>query len=130
MKSKYVYNINSYEELKEIKQELKLELEEQVSTLKESNFVKIASFFNKEEPATSKTDTNEGSAMGSIGQTLASLDLKEFIKSPLGSLLGSFLIRNRSTRKFFIAFIVGKEMFPFLLTKFKEMLSKEDTVKE
>lgn len=117
MKSKYVYNINSYKELKKAKQDLKLEIEDQVDTIKNSNLVKWTSVFYKKE-----------SFSDSLSQSLNSIDFWEILTGPISNLIGSYLMRYKSTRKFFIVFFIAKEMIPYLLSKINELFEQKDSV--
>lgn len=66
----------------------------------------------------------EGTSMkGSIHDSLESFSLGNY-KNALMSLLGTFLLANRKTRKIFIVFMLAKELVPFVVHKMNDIVKK------
>lgn len=120
MKNRKTYAISSYQELTEAKVKLKSKIEEQVFDIKNNKIVRFASFLTDGE----KKDD-------SFDESLGSFDLMGLLNGPVVNLLSSFLIKNKSTRKYFIAFIIAKEMAPYLISKVNDIFfqSNSDTNK-
>lgn len=64
-----------------------------------------------------------GSVSGSFKSSLESISLEHYKKAAL-SLLSTVLMSNKRTRKFFVGFIIAKEMVPFVLDKINEYVKK------
>jgi hypothetical protein len=64
-----------------------------------------------------------GSVKNSIKESLDSISFDHYKKAAL-SLLSTALMANKKTRKFFVAFIIAKEMVPFLLEKVNDYVKK------
>lgn len=112
MKNKTGFNIRSFEELQIAKQKLALEIAEQEATILHHPFCRIP------------MGILQGySFKSSVSRSVESISLENYKKAALG-LLSTVLMATRKTRKFFIAFIIAKEMTPFLLQKAEEMLKK------
>jgi len=66
----------------------------------------------------------EGSSVkGSIHDSLESFSLGNY-KNALMSLVGTFLLANRKTRKIFIVFMLAKELVPFVIHKMNDIVKK------
>jgi hypothetical protein len=66
----------------------------------------------------------EGSSIkGSIHDSLESFSLGNY-KNALMSLVGTFLLANRKTRKIFIVFMLAKELVPFVIHKMNDIVKK------
>lgn len=106
----YSSNIKSFDDFKKTKQQLKREIEGQEFELKNNPITKISSsFFGK-----------ESSKSFNLSNTLSSKDYKK----TSSKLINSFLFANKSTRKYFVAYTIAKEMIPFTLKKVNELIKK------
>ena len=63
------------------------------------------------------------SVKGSIHDSLESFSLGNY-KNALMSLVGTFLLANRKTRKIFIVFMLAKELVPFVIHKMNDIVKK------
>lgn len=64
------------------------------------------------------------SVKGSIQNSLESISLGNY-KHALMSLIGTVMLANKRTRKFFIGFVIAKEMVPYVVKKFSEVTKKQ-----
>ena len=112
------FNINSYDDLINAKKILKSEIEEQENSFINNPVFKISSSLFSGD-----------SFKGSFQKSFDSLSLSDMIKTG-ENLLSTILMANKKTRKFFIAFVVAKEMVPFLLTKINEIFNHSEPVKK
>jgi len=103
------FNITSYEDLLKAKNILKSEIEEQEVSFINNPLFKISSSL-----------FSGGSLKGSFQKSFETLSIDD-IKKTGENLLSTFLMANKRTRKFFIAFVVAREMVPFLFTKINEL---------
>ena len=63
------------------------------------------------------------SIKGSIQNSLESISLENY-KHALMSLVGTIMLANKRTRKFFIGFVIAKELVPYAVRKIEEILKK------
>jgi len=106
------FHINSYEDLKEAKKQLKLDIVVQEEAFRNNPIFKISSSLFKGAPF--KT---------SINTTMESFSLDNY-KKIAENILSTFLMANKKTRKYFIAFVIAKEMVPFTIQKINEVMKK------
>jgi len=64
-----------------------------------------------------------GSVKGSLKSSMDSISLDHYKKAAL-SMLSTVLMANKRTRKFFVGFIIAKEMVPFIMNKVNEFVKK------
>jgi len=106
------FNIKSYEDLKIARQQLKNDISDQELSIINNPLIKISSSIFGGESFKSSFKTSFESA---------SLD---DYKRAAENILSSILMANKKTRKYFIAFIIAKEMIPFTIQKINEVLKK------
>ncbi len=112
MKSKSGVRITTFQELNREKQHLADEIKNQEEEILNSPVFTIpAAIFQG------------GSIKGSIKDSLDSISFDHYKKTAL-NLLSTALMANKKTRKFFVAFVIAKEMVPFLLEKVNEYVKK------
>jgi len=112
MKSKQVGSITSYGELKIAKKRLAQTIKSQEDEILNSPVVSIPlAIFSS------------GSIKGSLQDSIESISLEHYKKAAL-NLISTVLMANRKTRKFFVGFIIAKEMVPFILDKVNEYIKK------
>jgi len=112
------FKINSFEELRNTKKQLKAEIEEQENSFMNNPLFKISSSFFKGD-----------SFKNSFQKSFDTLSFDDLLKTG-ENLLSTVLMANKKTRKFFIAFVVAKEMVPFLFSKLNEIFGQGDTSKK
>jgi len=110
--------IHSYKDLINAKILLRSEIEEQENSFMNNPVFKISSSFFK-----------GNSFKNSFQKSFESLSLDD-IKKTGENLLSTVLMANKKTRKFFIAFIIAKEMVPFVFMKINEVFSQRDPVEK
>lgn len=104
--------IKSLADFNRARQELKVEIKNQESEILNSPIFTIpAALFNA------------GSVKDNLQDSFGSISLHDYRKAAI-SLLSTALMANRKTRKFFVGFIIAKEMVPFILDKLNEFLKK------
>ena len=118
MNNRKAYTINSYQELTEAKLKLRSRISEQVFELKNNKIVRLASFLMDGE----KKDD-------SVDRSLGSFDVMELLNGPIVRLISSLLIKNKLTRRYFIAFVIAKEMAPYLISKVNDIFFQNDSEK-
>ena len=64
-----------------------------------------------------------GSIKGNLKDSLDSFSLGHYKKAAM-NLLSTVLMANKRTRKFFVGFVIAKEMVPFILDKVNEFVKK------
>lgn len=64
-----------------------------------------------------------GSLRGSLKSSLESISLENYKKAAM-NILGTALMSNKRTRKFFVGFIIAKEMVPFVMDKLNQYVKK------
>ena len=99
-------------ELNEARAKLRLEIASQEIELLEHPFISV--------PLALIDST---SVKGTLQESMESLSLGNYKNAILG-LVGTVLLANRRTRKFFIAFMVAKELVPFLVQKVNSAMKK------
>ena len=112
MRSKLNQRISTFEELNKAKKKLSVQIKEQEEEILSNPIVSIPSAL-----------IQGGSFKNSFKTSMESFSLDHY-KAAAFSLLSSFLMANKKTRKFFVAFIIAKEMVPFLLQKINEYVKK------
>ena len=118
MNNEIKFEITSFEDLINAKNKLKSEIEVQEINFMNNPVFKIySSFFSG------------GSLKSSFHKSFETLSLDDIMKTG-ENLLSTFLMANKKTRKFFIAFVVAKEMVPFLFMKINELFSPGDPVEK
>jgi len=121
VKNEIVSNINCYDDLKLAKSRLKLEIKQQEESFKDNSILRIASsLFTGGRPTNA---FKKPLSFASIKSPL-SFSSENNLMSIAENLLGTFLITNKLTRKYFIAYTIAKEMIPFTLQKVNELLKK------
>lgn len=104
--------IRSFEELLLAKQNLKIEIKDQEADIMSSPLFSIPSAFF------------QGSGFkSSFKNSLDSVSLSDY-KHAAMNLLGTALMANRRTRKFYIGFVIAKELVPFFIEKFNDLVKK------
>lgn len=104
--------IKTFADFNRAKQELNLEIKNQESEILGSPIFTIpAALFNA------------GSVKENLKDSFGSVSLHDYKKAAM-SLLSTALMANRKTRKFFVGFIIAKEMVPFVLDKLNEFVKK------
>ncbi len=112
------FKINSFEDLLSAKKRLKSEIEDQENSFMDNPVFKISSSFFSGD-----------SFKNSFQKSFDSLSLNDIIKTG-ENLLSTVLMANKKTRKYFIAFVVAKEMVPFLFMKINEMFKHSDPIEK
>ena len=64
-----------------------------------------------------------GSFKGNLKSSMESFSLDHYKKAAM-NLLSTVLMANKRTRKFFVGFVIAKEMVPFILDKVNEYVKK------
>lgn len=112
MKSKPESKITSFEELNAAKVDLANTIKSQEEEILSNPLLTIpAALFQG------------GSLKGNILDSMESISLDHYKKAAL-NLLSTALMANKRTRKFFIGFIIAKEMVPFIRDKVNEYVKK------
>ncbi len=112
MKRKRKVKITSFEGLNTAKKDLANKIKAQEEEILNSPVFTIpASLFQG------------GSIKGNLKSSMESFSLDHYKKAAL-NLLSTVLMANKRTRKFFIGFIIAKEMVPFILDKVNEYVKK------
>ena len=104
--------IRSMQDLNRTKEGLRLEIAAQEVELLEHPVVSIPMAL-----------IEGASVKGSIHDSLESFSLGNY-KNALMSLVGTFLLANRKTRKIFIVFMLAKELVPFVIHKMNDIVKK------
>ncbi len=63
------------------------------------------------------------SVRSSLKNSMESVSIEHYKKAAI-NLLSTLLMANKKTRKFFVGFIIAKEMIPFILEKVNEYVKK------
>lgn len=106
--------ITSYQDLLIAKGDLKDEISAQEFEIKNNKFLKF-----------STTILSGESIKSSMFDTIKSIELKDMITSPLGNLLSTYLLSNKTIRKYFIAYTIIKETVPYAFQKLKDILDQK-----
>ncbi len=110
MRKQNSIHINSYNDLLEAKKKLKSDILQQEESFINNPIFKISSSLFK-----------GSSFKTSFKTSLDSISFENYKKTAV-NILSTILMSNRKTRKFFIAFIIAKEMIPFTIHKINETL--------
>lgn len=111
--------MKTYQELINTKTALKAEISDLESEIKSNKLVKLSSSIK-----------DVGSVKDSVFETVSTLKLKDILASPLGNLVSSYLISNKSIRKYFIGFTILRQTVPYALEKLKDVLNEVDSSKK
>lgn len=104
--------IKTFADFNRARQELNLEIKRQESEIMSSPIFTVpAALFGA------------GSVKDNLKDSFGSISLHDYRKAAM-SLLSTALMANRKTRKFFVGFIIAKEMVPFILDKLNEFVKK------
>ena len=103
------YDITSFDELQQVRKNLKEVIEEQETSLKNSPLVKI-----------SNSLSNTSSLTESLKDGFSDINFKS-----AETIVSSLLLTFKSTRKYFVGFLIAKEMVPFMINKVKELTEKK-----
>lgn len=112
MKSNSGARITTFEELNLAKQKLASTIKDQEEEFLKSPVISIVSGIFQ-----------GGSVRSSLKNSMESVSLEHYKKAAM-NLLSTVLMANKKTRKFFVAFIIAKEMVPFILDKINEYVKK------
>lgn len=112
MKSRSKHKITTFEELNAAKQKLANTIKKQEEEFLSSPLLSIVS-----------TIFQGGSVRNSLKHSMESISLENYKKAAM-NLLSTVLMANKRTRKFFVGFIIAKEMVPFILEKVNEYVKK------
>jgi hypothetical protein len=112
MKSRSPDSIVTFEQLRAAQRRLKDELKDQEESLLKNPLVTIPTALFQ-----------GGSLKSSISSSMEAVSFEQIKKTAI-SLISTALMANRRTRKFFVAFVIAKEMVPFVLEKVNEHLKK------
>ena len=104
--------IRSFEELVLARQNLKDEIMAQEADILNSPFVTIPSAI-----------IQGGTFKSSLKNSLGTISIDDY-KHAVMNLIGTALLANRRTRKFYIGFVIAKELVPFFIEKFNELVKK------
>ncbi|MFK5982945.1 MAG: hypothetical protein QM499_08535 [Flavobacteriaceae bacterium] len=99
------YDITSFDELQQVRKNLKEVIEEQEASFKNNPLVKI-----------SNSLSNSGSLTSSLKEGFSDINFKS-----AEAIISSLLLSFKSTRKYFVGFLIAKEMVPFMINKVKEL---------
>ena len=102
--------INSYKDLQTAKKLLKIEINVQEIEFKNNPIFKISSSFFK-----------GNSFKSSFQNSFASLSIDNY-KKTAENLISTILMASKKTRKYFIAFIIAREMVPYTIHKINDLL--------
>lgn len=104
--------IETFADFNRARQKLDLEIKNQEAEILDSPIFTIpAALFNA------------GSVKDNLKDSFGSISLHDYKKAAM-SLLSTALMANRRTRKFFVGFLIAKEMVPFILDKVNEFVKK------
>ena len=106
------YRIRSMKDLNRAKRFLEEEIALQEAELLNNPIVSIPLSF-----------LQSSSIKGSIQNSLESISLENY-KNALMSLIGTVLLANKRTRKFFIGFVIAKELVPYAVERINQLLRK------
>jgi len=109
MKFENQYRIRSINDLNRARQVLRNKIAEQEQQLLGHPVISIPLSF-----------LETSSVKGSIQTAMESISLDNY-KHAMMSLISTVLLANRKTRKFFIGFVIAKELVPYVLHKVEEM---------
>lgn len=122
MKNEIVSNINCYDDLKLAKHRLRFEIKKQEDSFKDNPISRITSSFfggRKHNSSIFKKPLT----FASIKNPLSS-GHDHNLKSTAENIIGTLMVTNKVTRKYFIAYTIAKEMIPFTIQKFSDLLKR------
>jgi predicted Mrr-cat superfamily restriction endonuclease len=123
MKNEIVSNISSYDDLKLAKNRLRFEIKKQEDSFKDSPILKIStSLFGGGKHG--NNIFKKPLSFSSINKESSSFIQDINLRSTAESILSTLLVSNKITRKYFIAYTVAKEMIPFTIQKFSELIKR------
>ncbi|MFK5880270.1 MAG: hypothetical protein QM478_12345 [Flavobacteriaceae bacterium] len=111
--------ISTYQDLLNAKKELKEEISLQEADFQNNKFIKFATSIDEGEPL-----------KGTILESLSSVGFKDIITSPLGSLLSTYLLSNKTIRKYFIGYTILRETIPYAFQKLKDIANEIEVSKK
>lgn len=114
MKKEDIKKITSFKELQLAKGALKNEIYLQELDLQDSEIVKFFSFI-----------LSGKSIKEPLLNSLASFNLKSIMNGPIGSILNTFFMTNKFTRKYYVPFFLAKELVPFAIQKINEIFKSD-----
>jgi len=113
-----IYRIKTFSDLQAEKAKLKSEISDLESDFKSSPILKISSaIFGKGK----YPDSAFKRPLSFLTKGNNSNSLTTGLVHTTENLLGTFLISNKFTRKYFIGYTIAKEMIPFAVKKFYEV---------
>jgi hypothetical protein len=104
-----IHKITSYDQLQHAKGRLKGEIYFQEEALKDTQVFKIGS------------SLLQGKVKNPLINSDSPFNLNGIVNGPIGSLLSTFLMANKKTRKYFVSFTIAKEIVPFALQKINDI---------
>ena len=107
--------MKSYQDLLQAKQELKNEISDQETEIRNNKFVRFSSAV-----------ANPGELKNTVLDTVNTLKLKDILTSPIGNIVSSYLLSNKVLRKYFIGYTILRQTIPYGLNKLKDMLNDMD----
>ncbi len=109
-------NITTYNDLIEAQNELRKEVNAIEENISSKPIFKIATSF-----------INGGQDIkDSIISSITSYNFKDSLSSPIGSVLTTLLLSNKTLRKYFVGFTILKETIPFAYSKLNEILKEAE----
>ena len=113
MKSRSGVRIATFEELNLAKQKLANTIKQQEDELLSSPVVSLASSVFR-----------GGSVRSSLKESMEMVSIDHYKKAAI-NLISTVLMANKKTRKFYVGFVIVKEMIPFILQKVNEYTKKQ-----
>ena len=107
--AEYEYNIESYEDLKFAREQIRKDNKKIKQSFKENPIIKISSSLLGGE---------------SVNNTFVN-NLAVGNRSSAAKMIKALLLASKVTRKYFIAYTIAKEMVPFTLNKVSELFKKQ-----
>lgn len=121
MSKEITKSIRTYKDLKAAKQRLNAEVAEIENSLTDNPLTRIASsLFGK--------DTHDSPFQRPLSFLIppnASSHSSNKLIGTAENLLGTFLVSNKFTRKYFIGFTIAKEIVPYAIHKFNDIFRKK-----
>ncbi len=122
MSSNKITGIRTFKDLKSEKARLRSEISGIEHEFKTNSILKISStLFSKERHSESVFKRPLSFLAGNKYDNSLTGDLIHTTEN----LLGTFLISNKFTRKYFIGYTIAKEMIPFAVKKFNEIFKEK-----
>lgn len=111
--------ITSYNDLLRLKKDLKIEISQLETEIRNNKILKLSSSLFNQDPIKEP-----------LFETISSINLKDLLSGPIAKIFGTFLMSNKITRKYFVSFTIIKEMAPFLIEKIKTIIDQDDLDKK